>query len=83
MTSGSIFATHLSIQICGCLLPPVTDLALWMHLWQLFDADTYTYTYVVGDRSSGEAALIDPVIDQAVRDLQVVTDLGLKLKYAG
>ncbi|XP_043202839.1 persulfide dioxygenase ETHE1, mitochondrial-like [Amphibalanus amphitrite] len=49
---------------------------------QLFDGDTYTYTYLVGDRSTGEAALIDPVIDQVTRDLQVVSDLGLTLKYA-
>ena len=52
-------------------------------LLQLFDEDTYTYTYLVGDRASGEAALIDPVIDKAVRDLQIIADLGLKLKYAG
>ena len=50
---------------------------------QLFDEDTYTYTYLVGDKNSGEAALIDPVIDKVTRDLQIISDLGLKLKYAG
>ncbi|WP_257459382.1 MBL fold metallo-hydrolase [Archangium lipolyticum] len=46
---------------------------------QLFDQETWTYTYLIGDESTHEAALIDPVLEQVERDLKVVTELGLKL----
>ena len=35
-----------------------------MLLRQLFDHETWTYTYLLADEESGEAVLIDPVIDQ-------------------
>ncbi len=44
---------------------------------QLFDATSSTYTYLLGDR--GEALLIDPVYEQAPRDLALVRELGLTL----
>jgi sulfur dioxygenase len=50
--------------------------------FQLFDRDSCTYTYLLADTSTMEAVLIDPVIDLANRDKQVLQDLGLKLKYA-
>ena len=46
---------------------------------QLFEADSSTYTYLIGCRESGEAMLIDPVLDTVERDLQVLQDLGLRL----
>ena len=52
-----------------------------MKLRQLFDAETSTYTYLLWDRGSGEAALIDTVDRQVDRDLQLVKELGLNLKY--
>jgi sulfur dioxygenase len=48
---------------------------------QLFDYDTWTYTYLLGDSQSGEAILIDPVKERADRDLALLKELGLKLKY--
>ena len=47
---------------------------------QLFDAASSTYTYLLGDTSSGEALLIDPVFEQAQRDLSLLRELGLHLK---
>jgi sulfur dioxygenase len=47
-------------------------------LRQLFDAESSTYTYLIGD-GQGHAALIDPVREQVERDLQVVAELGLRL----
>lgn len=44
---------------------------------QLFDAASSTYTYLLGDR--GEALLIDPVYEQAPRDLALLQELGLTL----
>jgi sulfur dioxygenase len=47
---------------------------------QLADPPSSTYTYLLGDRGSGEAVLIDPVFEQALRDAALVEELGLKLK---
>ena len=48
---------------------------------QLFDQDTWTYTYLIGDPETGEAALVDPVLEQVERDLKLVRELGLTLKF--
>jgi glyoxylase-like metal-dependent hydrolase (beta-lactamase superfamily II)/rhodanese-related sulfurtransferase len=47
---------------------------------QLSDPTSSTYTYLLGDRVSGEAVLIDPVFEQALRDAALVDELGLRLK---
>jgi sulfur dioxygenase len=52
-----------------------------MLLRQLFDYETWTYTYLLADEETGEAVLIDPVIDQVERDIKLVDELGLKLAY--
>lgn len=52
-----------------------------MFLRQLFDADTSTYTYLVADETTREAALIDPVREQLDRDVALMRELGLELKY--
>ena len=49
---------------------------------QLFDRESCTYTYLLADTDSKEAILIDPVIELAQRDRQVLEDLGLNLVYA-
>ncbi len=46
---------------------------------QLFDAQSSTYTYLLGDTTSGEALLVDPVFEHARRDLALVRELGLRL----
>jgi sulfur dioxygenase len=48
---------------------------------QLFDAQSSTYTYLLADGVSKEAVIIDPVLDMIERDLNLVRELGLKLKY--
>jgi sulfur dioxygenase len=48
---------------------------------QLFDADTSTYSYLLGDEASREALLIDPVREHVERDLELVTELGLRLVW--
>ncbi len=52
-----------------------------MLLRQLFDHETWTYTYLVADEKSGKAVLIDPVIDQIERDVKLLDELGLELVY--
>src|ERR1041385_7261656 len=46
---------------------------------QLFDPTSSTYTYLLGDRASGAALLIDPVFEQVRRDAALIGELGLKL----
>lgn len=49
----------------------------------MFEPKSCTYTYLLGDRESREAILIDPVLETAPRDAQLVKELGLRLLYAG
>ncbi|MCK5880640.1 MAG: MBL fold metallo-hydrolase [Sinobacterium sp.] len=53
-----------------------------MLLRQLFDHDTYTYTYLLGCERTGEAAIIDPVVGNVDHYLQLIKELGLTLKVA-
>jgi sulfur dioxygenase len=48
---------------------------------QLFDSATSTYTYLVADEASRKAALIDPVRETLDRDLALIRELGLELRY--
>ncbi|MBI5450220.1 MAG: MBL fold metallo-hydrolase [Gammaproteobacteria bacterium] len=46
---------------------------------QLFDPQSSTYSYLLGDRASNEAILIDPVFEQAARDMALLRELELGL----
>ncbi|GAB4377553.1 MAG: MBL fold metallo-hydrolase [Elainellaceae cyanobacterium] len=48
---------------------------------QLFDQDTATYTYLIADSVTQEAVFVDPVIGQVERDLKLLRELGLRLRY--
>jgi glyoxylase-like metal-dependent hydrolase (beta-lactamase superfamily II) len=48
---------------------------------QLYDAGTSTYTYLLGDEITRQAALIDPVREQLERDLTLLRELQLELRY--
>lgn len=48
---------------------------------QLFDTESSTYTYLIGDEVSRKAVLIDPVLEQVDRDLQLVSELDLTLTH--
>ena len=49
---------------------------------QLFDQESSTYSYLLGDQASGEALLIDPVLDSTEQNLLLLKQLGLSLKIA-
>ena len=53
-----------------------------MLLRQLFDEATWTYTYLLADEQSKEAVIIDAVVEQVERDVKLIEELGLTLKYA-
>lgn len=49
---------------------------------QLYDRESSTYTYLIADDlTSKEAILVDPVLEQVERDLKLVQELGLTLRY--
>lgn len=47
---------------------------------QLFEPISSTYTYLLGCEETGQAILIDPVINAVDRDLRVLHELGLRLE---
>lgn len=48
---------------------------------QLFDPPSCTYTYILFDETSRDALIIDPVDEQLTRDLQVLREYGLTLRW--
>ena len=48
---------------------------------QLFDYDTWTYSYLLADPISKEGVLVDSVKEKVDRDLKLIEELGIKLKY--
>lgn len=48
---------------------------------QLFDKETSTYTYLIADEQTKEAALVDPVLEQVERDYKLINELGLTLQF--
>ena len=50
-------------------------------LHQLFEKESSTYTYLIIDSDSREAVLIDPVIEMTERDLKLMKELNVKLKF--
>ncbi len=48
---------------------------------QLFEPVSSTYTYLLASEATGEAILVDPVLPAWQRDLALVAELGLRLRY--
>jgi len=48
----------------------------------MFDHESYTYTYLLAQQPGGGALLIDPVIGNVPRYLQLIAELGLSLEIA-
>ena len=52
-----------------------------INIKQMFDYDTWTYTYLVWDSNTVDAIIIDPVLEQVDRDLDIVKKLKLNLTH--
>ncbi len=52
-----------------------------MELRQLSDLETQTCSYLLWDTDTLDAALVDPVLNQVQRDIQLIQELGLTLRY--
>ncbi len=53
-----------------------------VEFYQLFEPKSSTYTYILADKESREAVIIDSVIDTVERDLKLIKELGFKIRYA-
>ncbi|ELW71064.1 Protein ETHE1, mitochondrial [Tupaia chinensis] len=73
----------LALRVAGRQLSQRGGSGAPILLRQMFEPESCTYTYLLGDRESREAILIDPVLETAPRDAQLVRELGLRLLYAG
>ncbi len=49
---------------------------------QLFEKESCTYTYLLADEATKEGVLIDPVLETADRDVKLIKELGLDIKFA-
>ena len=52
-----------------------------MLIRQLFDTQTFTFTYLVADGVNSEAIIIDPVDTKIEQYMRLLKELNLKLKY--
>ena len=50
-----------------------------INIRQLFDQETWTFTYLIFSNESKKSVLIDPVLEKISRDLTLVKRLGLSL----
>lgn len=48
---------------------------------QLFDPSTWTYSYLLADPITRDAVIIDPVLEQVERDMSLITEMGVTLRY--
>jgi len=48
---------------------------------QLFENESSSYTYLLADPVTREAIIIDPVLETALRDLKLISELNLELLY--
>ena len=69
---GSILSTNMN--------PKEATASIRMR--QLFDDESCTYTYLLWDKSTFDAVLVDPVDVQVDRDLEAIRALGLNLVFA-
>lgn len=52
-----------------------------LYFQQLFEKESSTYTYLLADKNSKDAIIIDPVIETLNRDIKLIEELGFKLKF--
>jgi len=48
---------------------------------QLFDPISFTYTYIIGSRTGGEALIIDPVLEHVNKYIILIYNIIKLIKY--
>ena len=62
-------------------MPERNETFLYRQVRQIFDYESWTYSYLVFDPQSLDAVSIDQVLEQHPKDLKLIRELGLKLIY--
>ncbi|MDZ8185497.1 MAG: FAD/NAD(P)-binding protein [Nostoc sp. ChiSLP02] len=75
LKSLNSYATPVEGNLSLTLRKPV------MLFRQLFDKESSTYTYLIADLETKTAVLVDSVLEQVERDLKVLQQLDLTLRY--
>ena len=52
-----------------------------MILRQLYDEESASFSYLLADAQSGTAIMIDPIMDQVMRDFELIQQMNMKLAY--
>jgi len=60
----------------------VTENIKKMIFRQLFDSESSTYTYLIADKNTKEAVIVDSVLEQFERDINLLNELQLNLRYS-
>lgn len=47
----------------------------------MFEIESFTYSYILGDEATKNALIIDPVLETVERDTQLLKELGYDLKF--
>jgi sulfur dioxygenase len=83
-THKTSFPNSNSIDDSSIKMPPVyppPSSSTTFVFRQLYDQETSTYTYLLGDSETKKCLLIDPVLEQIERDATLIRELGLELMY--
>ncbi len=79
--SEDFFLRQVHLHFMTVLFTIIIIIFLLFYL-QLFDRESCTYSYLLGDTHSRDAVIIDPVVELIERDLETVQEIGLDIKYA-
>lgn len=75
-----MFDKNLYVSVTGPLQKDFVNQNLLFQ--QLFEPESSTYTYLLADKNTRQAILIDSVIETVERDLKLIAELDLNLLYA-
>ena len=78
---GSVLSDSLLRPPNGLLALTPTGGGMEHELFQLFDTDSSTFTYVLVDRATREAIVVDSVDARFDREIALLRRLGLTLRY--
>lgn len=79
-----ILIVNLLLAFSGCRLQGLVTMAnaSTVVFRQLIDKESSTFTYILGCPETKKAVIVDPVLEQVKRDLEIAEQMGLDLELA-
>ena len=74
--------TAKALELAGAVHALLDDATMLRARHRPFDPETSTYTYLLADETTRDAIIIDPVLTQIERDVGLIQELELHLRYA-